>query len=107
VTPNADLKICHPERSQAKSEAIGLAESKDPYSLTALCPHPGISIAKLKWHVWRGRPRPRADTAMDLKIRKSPEEKTVELQVSKGAKRDPGKNIRASLSGASVILFHK
>jgi 16S rRNA (guanine527-N7)-methyltransferase len=28
---------CHPERSQAKSEAIGLAKSKDPYPSTA--PH--------------------------------------------------------------------
>ncbi len=26
---------CHPERSQAKSEAIGLAKSKDPYPATA------------------------------------------------------------------------
>src|SRR5271166_3169661 len=25
-----DLTLCHPERSQAKSAAIGLAESKDP-----------------------------------------------------------------------------
>src|SRR6266478_1129337 len=29
-------KNCHPERSQAKSEAIGLAESKDPYSSSPL-----------------------------------------------------------------------
>src|ERR1700676_3363285 len=27
-------RLCHPERSQAKREAIGLAESKDPYTLT-------------------------------------------------------------------------
>jgi formylmethanofuran dehydrogenase subunit E len=30
-----DLSICHPERSQAKNAAIGLAESKDPYFLHA------------------------------------------------------------------------
>jgi hypothetical protein len=28
------FQACHPERSQAKSEAIGLAKSKDPYLFT-------------------------------------------------------------------------
>jgi hypothetical protein len=33
VSPHAALKACHPERNQAKSEAIRLTESKDPYNL--------------------------------------------------------------------------
>src|SRR6266446_1808694 len=32
VIPKQKPQKCHPEQSQAESEAIGLAESKDPYS---------------------------------------------------------------------------
>jgi hypothetical protein len=34
--PSQLLTPCHPERSQAKSEANGSAQSKDPYTLTRL-----------------------------------------------------------------------
>lgn len=41
--PQQNLEICHPERSQAKSEAIGPAQSKDPYLPTApSSPHPQV-----------------------------------------------------------------
>ncbi|HYU45626.1 MAG TPA: 16S rRNA (guanine(527)-N(7))-methyltransferase RsmG [Terriglobales bacterium] len=38
----ASSKPCHPERSQAKSEANGLAKSKDPYSASPSAPPQGV-----------------------------------------------------------------
>jgi 16S rRNA (guanine527-N7)-methyltransferase len=41
----ASSKPCHPERSQAKSEANGLAKSKDPYSASSPVPPQGLLTA--------------------------------------------------------------
>jgi hypothetical protein len=40
--------LCHPERTQAKSEAIGLAKSKDPYPLSSFAFYHPLNVRPLR-----------------------------------------------------------